>query len=443
MAFGTPAGTPSPAPTAPAVDVAGAWQVRVSPGAVTVGATRVRIAAPVTLVVTPAETVVVKDERYSALPPFNENAAPWAKGAKLRGLAMFETTAADMLVPDSVVLKSAPGDAAPPLRQGTDYAVEPRWATVGRLAGGGLGPEQPVWADYQFGRGRIDSIVVDRKGQVTLLQGVPHNATPLPPSPAPGTAVIANVWVPGRLTSVTGDNLYPILEPRFPVPARKGALPPAARLLPRTWARLRDGRPLHILAWGDSVTAGGEVSDPARRYQDRFVALLGKRFPRASIRLTTVAWPGRNSDHFIREPPGSAYHFEEKVLQARPDLIVMEFVNDAYLTPEQVEERYSALLARFQGIGAEWVILTPHFVRPDWMGAPSVRVEQDPRPYVAGLRRFAAAHDVALADASLRWGHLLKEGVPYVTLLSNSINHPDDRGHELFARSLMELFGGR
>jgi len=74
------------------------------------------------------------------------------------------------------------------------------------------------------------------------------------------------------------------------------------------------------------------------------------------------------------------------------------------------------------------------------MNVPTYRIETDPRPYVAALRAFAARHHVALADASLRWGHLVKEGIPYMSLLSNSINHPDDRGHELFARSLMELF---
>jgi hypothetical protein len=50
---------------------------------------------------------------------------------------------------------------------------------------------------------------------------------------------------------------------------------------------------------------------------------------------------------------------------------------------------------------------------------------------VAGLRQFAAKHNVALADASLRWGRLLKPGLPFTTLLSNSINHPDDRGHDV------------
>src|SRR5262249_45024391 len=128
------------------------------------------------------------------------------------------------------------------------------------------------------------------------------------------------------------------------------------------------------------------------------------------------------------------------VIEPHPDLVIMEFVNDAYLTPPQVEEKYSALQKRFQAAGIEWIVMTPHFVRPDWMGVNTLRVETDPRPYVTGLRAFASRHNVALADASLRWGHLLKEGLPYITLLSNSINHPDDRGHRLYALALMELF---
>jgi lysophospholipase L1-like esterase len=343
-----------------------------------------------------------------------------------------------MLEPESFVLKSSPGNS-PALRLGTDYALEPNWAALGRLAGGALRPDQPVWADYTLGRGRIDSLVVDRKGHVTLLQGTPHNATPHPPMPGAGELDIANIWIPGRLTALTADNLYPILEPAYPEPSRRG-LPAAARLLPEMWARLQAGQPVSIMAWGDSVTAGGQASDEAHRYQNRFVALLQARFPAAPLKLTTVGWGGRNSDSFLKEPPGSPYDFDEAVLGPHPDLIVMEFVNDAYLTPEQVETRYSSLLERFKSIGAEWIIVAPHYVRPDWMGATSVRVESDPRPYVAGIRQFAARHSVALADASLRWGHLLKEGIPYTTLLSNSINHPDDRGHELFARSLMELF---
>jgi hypothetical protein len=126
---------------------------------------------------------------------------------------------------------------------------------------------------------------------------------------------------------------------------------------------------------------------------------------------------------------------------AKPDLIVSEFVNDAGLNPQQVEERYSQLLADFKAIGAEWIILTPHYVRPDWMGLSSQRdIDNDPRPYVAGLRQFATKHSVALADASLRYGRLWRQGIPYNTLMLNGINHPNPQGMTLFADSLMALF---
>jgi hypothetical protein len=56
------------------------------------------------------------------------------------------------------------------------------------------------------------------------------------------------------------------------------------------------------------------------------------------------------------------------------------------------------------------------------------------------LRVFAAKHNVALADAARRYGRLWRQGIPYSTLMLNSINHPDARGIKIFADALMELF---
>ena len=76
-----------------------------------------------------------------------------------------------------------------------------------------------------------------------------------------------------------------------------------------------------------------------------------------------------------------------------------------------------------------------------WMGLDSERdIDEDPRSYVKGLREFGPRHKVAIADASLRYGRLWRQGLPYTTLLLNSINHPDARGMQLFADALMELF---
>jgi hypothetical protein len=196
------------------------------------------------------------------------------------------------------------------------------------------------------------------------------------------------------------------------------------------------------LAWGDSVTADGFLPEPEKdRWQAQFVRRLKARYPQARIELITEAWGGRNTDSYRNEPPGSVHNYKEKVLDLRPDLIVSEFVNDAGLNEAGVRQRYGRIREEFAAIGAEWIILTPHYVRPDWMGLKAERdIDDDPRPYVKALRTFAAESGIALAEGSLRYGRLWRQGIPYSTLLMNNINHPDPFGMGLFADALMALF---
>ena len=56
------------------------------------------------------------------------------------------------------------------------------------------------------------------------------------------------------------------------------------------------------------------------------------------------------------------------------------------------------------------------------------------------LRRFAARHGYALADAAARWKHLHREGIPYFALFNNAYNHPNAFGHQLFLKEIMQCF---
>jgi hypothetical protein len=256
---------------------------------------------------------------------------------------------------------------------------------------------------------------------------------PEPPALAPGETRLANVFISGRLDALTEDNLFPILETVYPEPAQTGPSV-TERLLPKSLSKLQSEEPLRILAWGDSVTTFD-------RYQTMFVERLTARYPHAKIELVTEAWGGRNTGSYLSEPPGSEHNYQEKVLDRKPDLIVSEFVNDSGLSVAQVEERYGKILADFRKIGAEWIILTPHYIRPSWMGLPSQRnIDDDPRAYVKGARLFAQKNQVAVAEGSLRYGRLWRQGIPYITLMENNINHPNVYGHTLFADSLMALF---
>jgi len=392
------------------------------------------------LKVAPPPLVTVTAEHAEQLPLFNPDTAGWCKGRRLAGVMTDETSAKHMVEPDSLELRLSTDPTSPCLARGVDYEADQEWGTLGRLEGGRIGLRTGVFLSYRHGLSRLDSVVRRADGDWELRAGIPHITVSRMPDLLPGDIRAANIWVPGRLPRLGTEHLFPILESRCP------DAPPARtlveRCLPRTLAKLNAGQPLRILAWGDSVTTGGYLPDiETAQWQVQFVRRLQARFPRARLELVTEAWGGRNTSSYLELPPGEEHNFAETVLARRPDLVISEFVNDMGLTAERLEANHSRCLADFRRIGAEWIILTPHYVRPDWMDLTREReIDADPRPLVAFLREFTARHDVALADASRRWGRLWRQGIPYTTLFLNAINHPDVRGMALFADSLMEWF---
>ncbi len=419
----------------------GPWEVRVAlPASASAGNVPAKPTATTLAVARPLR-VTVQAERHDRLPLFNPKAGGWLKGSRLLALRASETTTPYLLIPQSLTLRAGPETDSAAFQLGTDYQADMDWETLGRLPSGSIQAEQPVYASYEYIPQRLDSIVCTPAGQLELRQGTPATTTPQPPPLVAGEQRLANLWIPGNLRQLTPDHLFPILEKAYPEPA-KSSPTPAEKMLPKSLQKLRSGQPLRILAWGDSVTVGSYLPDPAsQRWQAQMATRLQERFPKAKIELITEAWGGRNTGSYLAEPAGSEHNYREKVLAVKPDLIVSEFVNDAGLNPQQVEQRYSRLLTDFQKIGAEWIIFTPHYIRPDWMGISRERdIDDDPRPYVHGLRQFATRHQVPLAEASLRYGRLWRQGIPYTTLLVNSINHPNAHGMKLFADAFMELF---
>lgn len=380
-------------------------------------------------------TVAVTDERHDRLPLWVPSEPGWARTGRVLGCIYLDHVAFRTLQGDSLVVEGAGGIR---YERGKDYEVEADWAALGRLEGGRIGPDTPVLLSYRVATRRLDSVVLTAPphARLELREGQPHLATPVPPDLAPGEKRLANVWIPSGLARLGAANLFPITETRYPVP-RKPRPAPAAKLLPRTLAKLQSGEPLKILAWGDSVTAGYLGKD---QWQEQFVEQLKHRFPKAHITLVTNGWGAHTSNDYVTAPAGHPCNYEEQVLGCKPDLVVSEFLNDMTTDLAVVRRNYDRFLADFRARGIEWAILTPHYMS-EYMGLASERdILTDPRPLLPFLRQFAASNGVALADANLRWGRLWRQGLPFSTLMVNSINHPDKRGMQIFADSLVWLF---
>lgn len=419
------------------VSVTGPWTIEVREALIHSAGDSFTIPETTRFEIEPPGLVQVRGEKHESVPVFNPDTAGWLKGLRLQDLITQECTATGLLKPESVRLVSA-SDTSRVYELGKDFDLDPLWATLGRLETGAITDGQPVLIDYDYQTSRLDTVAIDRDGALHLLKGATGTAVVFPPDLAGDMRRLFNVWVPGYGDHLTDENLFPYCPPLESV----GAGPSQAeRFLPKTLAKLRAGLPVTIIAWGDSVTNfGGVDGQPDLGYQHVFQRGLQERFSTSKIEMLTAAWGGRTSQAYLDATPDTGKSFQKDVVDSKPDIVTIEFVNDAYLTEEETVSHYSGLVDRLNDIGAEVVVITPHLVRPDWMGITSFKLEEDPRPYVRGLLRFCREQGVAVADASQVWCDLWRHGIPYVTLEANSINHPDERGHRIFADSLLDLF---
>ena len=358
------------------------------------------------------------------LPLFDEKAWAFRKGYTPLCARADECAVKDALVQELLSVATLSDRR---LASGRDFRIDPEWGVIGLTS---TAPREPVRLSYAYMVRRLDSLV-EKAGKVTRRYGEPHVANPVPPALAEGERRVENI-----LVTADGETRFPILADAADAPR---TAPNAEATIPRTLAKMRSGEPVTILAWGDSVTEAAYLPE-GERWQSQFVRRLREAFPKSEITLATRGWGGRNIKSFLDAPAGDEHNFAEAVLSVKPDLVVSEFVNDAGLPPDTAQELYGRVLADFRANGIEWAILTPHYVRCDWMDLKGqTDCDDDPRPYTAFVRRFARENGVGLADAALRWGHLWREGIPHETLLRNAINHPDTFGMSFYADALMDF----
>jgi lysophospholipase L1-like esterase len=287
---------------------------------------------------------------------------------------------------------------------------------------------------------RIDVVAVDARGVAFLIPGAPSVMSPALPAVPRGATAIASVYRPF---------LAQTLEPAhvFPITARAGESPTATTRgrIPKTLRKLEAGEAVTVVCWGDSITVGADV-EPAEAWANRVLAELQKKFPRAKINHRNHSIGGTKTAQWLHNGdfPGLPKQNPEKcrfenILAEKPDLVVMEFLNDIVFKEDILAATYQRIHEAFAARGIEWIIVTPSQKIPENFNLTEMKDEQS-RLLDTFLRRFADRHGYALADAAARWKHLHREGIPYFALFNNAYNHPNAFGHQLFLKEIMQCF---
>lgn len=192
--------------------------------------------------------------------------------------------------------------------------------------------------------------------------------------------------------------------------------------------KLEAGGPFRIASYGDSITAGGEASEPRFRFQQRFAAYLQARFPTAEVEVQDVSISGYASQQGVD-------WFDKYMGTAKaPDLALVGFgMNDHNIGTAEPGKFRSNLVTIVKMIrerkGAE-VILFSAFPPNDNWHYGTHRMEQ----FAAATRQAAAEAECAYVDVFSTWKMVL-ERKDQSSLLGNNINHPNDFGHWLYEQA--------
>ena len=207
--------------------------------------------------------------------------------------------------------------------------------------------------------------------------------------------------------------------------------PSQAHLLKNTRAKLAGGELVKIVAFGDSITAGGDATKPELIFWRRWADELQRKHPRAHVAVVNGATGGDSTVQGLQR-------LQAKVLDEKPDLVLIGFgMNDhnkGGVPIPQFEQNLKQMIARIRGeTPAEIVLLSAFPPNPQWKFG-----SQRMPDYATATERVARETGCAFADVFNNWQAMAARKKPE-DLLGNNINHPNDFGHWIYYRVLCGL----
>lgn len=236
-------------------------------------------------------------------------------------------------------------------------------------------------------------------------------------------------------------------------------------VLSRVKEKLASGKKIKLVAFGDSVTQGGETTSPNLIYWVRWSQLLQKKYPAADIQTVNSGQGGDLSDDGLAR-------LDSAVIAHQPDLVLIAFgLNDFNRGPVDIDmgkweertEKWARSWAKWRGLppppqknriqrsehfavnlrlmvdrvkkqtGADVILVSPFQPNPNWKFSRG-----DMTGLVAATKRVALETKSAYANVFDNWQDFSTQKQPE-DLLANNANHPNDFGHWIYFQSLAAL----
>lgn len=394
----------------------------------------------------PSLGIQVQNEHFHLVKPVADNSLAWQRtpsGIRICGLPL-----PDLLVPNSLIVKSN-NPARFGVRLASDqYSMDPKWGILLAKEDAKEGAES-VLIDYEVRRQRICTIASDVTGKLHLILGPLAAGSPSPPEIAKDMIPVVNVLAPAFEQNLAKSDIIPIAPsasssaiflPSLTVESKTscgGANQENYNLLlAKTLVKLKSGNPIKICFVGDSVTCGCCVSQAAMAFPAAFISRLKNKFPQSLVKYSVFGAGGTTSQTQFDKYIKMLTHQKPELF---PDLVVVEFVNDLSLSKSELVKNYTHFSNAMRSHGIEVVVCLPHWVSPTLYGFDRDEWHAiSSRPYYTVLPELARSCSFAIADIGRRSRNAANEGLTPELLLADKVNHPNDRGHAIYAEELMK-----
>ncbi len=143
---------------------------------------------------------------------------------------------------------------------------------------------------------------------------------------------------------------------RVPCRAPKGGAKSFGSL-PHVAAKLADGKPVLIIAFGSSSTQGYGSTSPEYTYPNRLAAQLRRHYPGSDI---TVLNRGKGGE----DAPEMMKRLQTEVIDAKPDMVIWQVGTNAVLRnldPAETAKIVEDGVGRIQAAGADIVLVDPQY----------------------------------------------------------------------------------
>ena len=195
----------------------------------------------------------------------------------------------------------------------------------------------------------------------------------------------------------------------------------------RTIAKLIDGTPIVMVAFGDSLTYGWMVS---KGYLDYFKERIAEKYPDSKVSLINRGIPGDTAQ-------GGSQRVERDVIRRKPDCTLVQYgLNDAFVgySHEQFKANIEMIVTNIREQCESEIVL----VSSVCLGSEKENafIER----FYNQLEALACDYQLSFARVHEYWKKKISEGVDFESLVQFDNVHPNTEGYRFMAEAVMEIF---